>query len=166
MLAWLIVKGGKGVRNRKTTFLHQCARNGSLTPYPPTGGRRPAPPQSPIEELHRTKLHRISKQAITLPACFRIPNRGTGPPSVLKWMISTDCRRSAWMWSAIPRTQGCSSLVFDPVPLVVTRHDESMRRTNCRLFFHEVYYPGTEEAHTNPTRQRGECLRALAGASG
>ena len=28
------------------------------------------------------------------------------------------------------------------------------------------YYPGTEEAHTNPTRQRGECLRALAGASG
>ncbi len=30
----------------------------------------------------------------------------------------------------------------------------------------QVYYPGTEEAHTNPTRQRGECLRALAGASG
>ena len=30
----------------------------------------------------------------------------------------------------------------------------------------ESYYPGTEEAHTNPTRQRGECLRALAGASG
>ena len=30
----------------------------------------------------------------------------------------------------------------------------------------EEYYPGTEEAHTNPTRQRGECLRALAGASG
>ncbi len=29
-----------------------------------------------------------------------------------------------------------------------------------------MYYPGTEEAHTNPTRQRGECLRALAGASG
>ena len=29
-----------------------------------------------------------------------------------------------------------------------------------------TYYPGTEEAHTNPTRQRGECLRALAGASG
>ena len=28
------------------------------------------------------------------------------------------------------------------------------------------FYPGTEEAHTNPTRQRGECLRALAGASG
>ena len=28
------------------------------------------------------------------------------------------------------------------------------------------YYPGTEEAHTNPTRQRGECLRALAGALG
>ena len=28
------------------------------------------------------------------------------------------------------------------------------------------YYSGTEEAHTNPTRQRGECLRALAGASG
>ena len=28
------------------------------------------------------------------------------------------------------------------------------------------YYPGTEEAHTNPARQRGECLRALAGASG
>src|SRR5271166_3770624 len=28
------------------------------------------------------------------------------------------------------------------------------------------YYPGTEEAHTNPTRQRGECLRAIAGASG
>ena len=25
------------------------------------------------------------------------------------------------------------------------------------------YYPGTEEAHTNPTCQRGECLRALAG---
>ena len=24
------------------------------------------------------------------------------------------------------------------------------------------YYPGTEEAHTNPTHQRGECLRALA----
>ena len=30
----------------------------------------------------------------------------------------------------------------------------------------DEYYPGTEEAHTNPTRQRGECLRALAGASG
>ena len=30
----------------------------------------------------------------------------------------------------------------------------------------DFYYPGTEEAHTNPTRQRGECLRALAGASG
>ena len=30
----------------------------------------------------------------------------------------------------------------------------------------ESYYPGTQEAHTNPTRQRGECLRALAGASG
>ena len=29
-----------------------------------------------------------------------------------------------------------------------------------------AYYPGTEEAYTNPTRQRGECLRALAGASG
>ena len=29
-----------------------------------------------------------------------------------------------------------------------------------------IYYPGTEKAHTNPTRQRGECLRALAGASG
>ena len=29
-----------------------------------------------------------------------------------------------------------------------------------------TYYPGTEEAHTNPTCQRGECLRALAGASG
>ncbi len=29
-----------------------------------------------------------------------------------------------------------------------------------------LYYPGTEEAHTNPTRQRGACLRALAGASG
>ena len=29
-----------------------------------------------------------------------------------------------------------------------------------------TYYPGTEEAHINPTRQRGECLRALAGASG
>ncbi len=28
------------------------------------------------------------------------------------------------------------------------------------------YYPGTEEGHTNPTRQRGECLSALAGASG
>ncbi len=32
--------------------------------------------------------------------------------------------------------------------------------------FTPAYYPGTEEAHTNPTRQRGECLRALAGASG
>ncbi len=31
---------------------------------------------------------------------------------------------------------------------------------------HKDYYPGTEEAHTNPTRQRGECLRALAGTSG
>ena len=28
------------------------------------------------------------------------------------------------------------------------------------------YYPGTEEAHTNPTRQRGEWVRALAGALG
>ncbi len=35
---------------------------------------------------------------------------------------------------------------------------------NAKLQFN--YYPGTEEAHTNPTRQRGECLRALAGASG
>ena len=31
---------------------------------------------------------------------------------------------------------------------------------------YESYYPGTEEAHTNPTHQRGECLRALAGTSG
>ena len=30
----------------------------------------------------------------------------------------------------------------------------------------QAYYPGTEEAHTNPTRERGECLRALARASG
>ena len=29
-----------------------------------------------------------------------------------------------------------------------------------------VYYPGTEEAHTNPTRERGECLSALACALG
>ena len=28
------------------------------------------------------------------------------------------------------------------------------------------YYPGTEEAHTNPTRQRGECRGAPAGPSG
>ena len=34
------------------------------------------------------------------------------------------------------------------------------------LVFRDPYYPGTEEAHTNPTRQRGECLRALAGAVG
>ncbi len=34
------------------------------------------------------------------------------------------------------------------------------------LVYPKTYYPGTEEAHTNPTRQRGECLRALAGASG
>ena len=34
------------------------------------------------------------------------------------------------------------------------------------LVYLKTYYPGTEEAHTNPTRQRGECLRALAGASG
>src|SRR5271157_4008396 len=27
----------KGVGNRKTTLLHQCARNGFLTPYPPSG---------------------------------------------------------------------------------------------------------------------------------
>ena len=38
------------------------------------------------------------------------------------------------------------------------------RRPGSRAL--EGYYPGTEEAHTNPTRQRGECLRALAGASG
>ena len=37
------------------------------------------------------------------------------------------------------------------------------RRLECRQ---RSYYLGTEEAHTNPTRQRGECLRALAGASG
>ena len=37
-------------------------------------------------------------------------------------------------------------------------------RLSVYVTFH--YYPGTEEAHTNPTRQRGECLRALAGASG
>src|SRR5271166_1048387 len=137
----LIISRYAGVFLRNTlkpSVLSLTECHSFLTPYPPTGGRRPAPPRSPIDELHRTKLHRISKQAITLPACFRIPNRGTSPPSVLKWMISADCRRSAWMWSAIPRTQGCSSLVFDPVPLVVTRHDESLRRTNCRLFFHEV----------------------------
>ena len=34
------------------------------------------------------------------------------------------------------------------------------------LVYPKTYYPGTEEAHTNPTRQRGECLRALAGTSG
>ena len=50
----------------------------------------------------------------------------------------------------------------------VFQHDE----TTCVLRFQQGkggrsrYYPGTEEAHTNPTRQRGECLRALAGASG
>ena len=37
---------------------------------------------------------------------------------------------------------------------------------NLRTGVAGCYYPGTEEAHTNPTRQRGECLRALAGASG
>src|SRR5271166_471080 len=39
-------------------------------------------------------------------------------------------------------------------------------RFKSELIEDESYYPGTEEAHTNPTRQRGECLRALAGASG
>ena len=43
------------------------------------------------------------------------------------------------------------------------RHDSSL---HCKLSVLPNYYPGTEEAHTNPTRQRGECLRALAGASG
>src|SRR5208283_2804060 len=47
--------------------------------------------------------------------------------------------------------------------------DRGDHRDQCRdrqADEYRCYYPGTEEAHTNPTRQRGECLRALAGASG
>ena len=44
--------------------------------------------------------------------------------------------------------------------------EEHARYTAKHLYEKKCYYPGTEEAHTNPTRQRGECLRALAGASG
>ena len=46
--------------------------------------------------------------------------------------------------------------------------EQDARAIDRRLsaFWRLSYYPGTEEAHTNPTRQRGECLRALAGASG
>ena len=43
-----------------------------------------------------------------------------------------------------------------------TRCSSTTTRPDAEL----SYYPGTEEAHTNPTRERGECLRALAGASG
>ena len=41
-----------------------------------------------------------------------------------------------------------------------------VRRRFAPLPHYESYYPGTEEAHTNPTRPRGECLRARAGTSG
>ena len=44
--------------------------------------------------------------------------------------------------------------------------DREFGATAIAMALGKKYYPGTEEAHTNPTRQRGECLRALAGASG
>jgi hypothetical protein len=52
-------------------------------------------------------------------------------------------------------------------PSVAISEDQRLVRARMALAISVVvYYPGTEEAHTNPTRQRGECLRALAGASG
>jgi len=53
----------------------------------------------------------------------------------------------------IPRAR-LAALRTGPMLVISTARDELRGR----------YYPGTEEAHTNPTRQRGECLRALAGA--
>ena len=44
--------------------------------------------------------------------------------------------------------------------------DREFGATAIAMALGKKYYLGTEEAHTNPTRQRGECLRALAGASG
>ena len=44
--------------------------------------------------------------------------------------------------------------------------DREFGATAIAMALGKKYYSGTEEAHTNPTRQRGECLRALAGASG
>ena len=100
MLAWHIVKGGKGAMRRcqepKNDFL------ASMCPkwVPDTlSAHRWSPTRAPTKPYRRTAPDEASsnilniKQAITLPACFRIPNRGTGPPSVLKWMISADCRR-------------------------------------------------------------------------
>ena len=43
---------------------------------------------------------------------------------------------------------------------------DARRSYPANFFPTRSYYPGTEEAHTNPMCQRGECLRALAGASG
>ena len=71
--------------------------------------------------------------------CWNRPRR-RGPAVVASWRSSVYCKDL--------RSGG-------------SRHHG--RSSQCRRCF---YYPGTEEAHTNPTRQRGECLRALAGASG
>ena len=67
--------------------------------------------------------------------------------------------------TAIHKAQILSYLELSgcPVGLLINFH------ALCRLIEENAggpYYPGTEEAHTNPTRQRGECLRALACASG
>ena len=70
-------------------------------------------------------------------------------------------RRRAEQRTGLARNPG----VLKPLsPLEETpRRLQTGVRTDALLL---DYYPGTEEAHTNPTRQRGECLRALAGASG
>ena len=44
--------------------------------------------------------------------------------------------------------------------------DREFGATAIAMALGKKYYLGTEESHTNPTRRRGECLRALAGASG
>ena len=71
-------------------------------------------------------------------------------------------RRTLWHWLF---DNGLWSLSDDYRVIVARgRFDEECLDPGTKGLLD--YYPGTEEAHTNPTRQRGECLRALAGASG
>src|SRR5208283_4996901 len=63
---------------------------------------------------------------------------------------------SLWFWWPLAATvlRICSRRIFGKCVLTCRRGSQEGL----------LYYPGTEETHTNPTRQRGECLRALAGA--
>ena len=68
------------------------------------------------------------------------------------------CTRTSTRWA--PSSSGARA------PATPAAGSSNSTSANPPRIDRRAYYPGTEEAHTNPTRQRGECLRALAGALG